>query len=366
LPKNLLLDVYTSIEKYTMTHATTPLAHNQTLYSRAELRLPSPWPLQYGGQIDQGRIAYTYYGDPSLPCILVLGGISAGRDVAHCTKEYASGWWQHQVKRRGAIDFAEFSVLGIDYLGGNGQSSAPWSVTDPRQTLSTQPIHKRLAIDTRDQARAIVYLADQLGIDAFYSAIGSSYGGMVTLALLEEFPQRVQKALVISCAHHTSPQSTGLRSIQRDIVQLGLEHNCAEQALALARALAMVTYRSCEELSHRFAGSAHIGEEGLDAPIVRYLRARGSAFAQAFNPQAFYCLSQSIDLHQIDPSKIISPITCVGVIEDQLIPIDLIQQMATLANAEFIKIHSIYGHDAFLKEHETIGWIIRKHLSPGG
>ncbi len=320
---------------------------------RAETALPSPWLLFHGGQIKNGQLAYTWYGDPSLPCVLVLGGISAGRDVAHRTTEYASGWWSCQAGVDCSIDFNRFSVLGIDYLGGNGHSSRQQSHSSARLN----------AIDSRDQARAIAYLAETLKIEQFYSVIGSSYGGMVTLVLLEEFPQLVRQALVISAAHQSSPQSTGIRNIQREIVRLGLTCGFANHALSLARSLAMVTYRSPQELAHRFSNNTELDTEGFRAPIVDYLQARGQAFAESFDPEAFCCLSQSIDLHRVAAEKIKSTFTCVAVEEDQLIPLELIQRMAGLANANFIKINSIYGHDAFLKEQETIGWIIRKHLS---
>ncbi len=334
------------------TQAARHLPQNEPL-QRAEAALPSPWHLFHGGEIKDGHIAYSYYGDSSLPCILVLGGISAGRDVAHRTKEYASGWWSCQVGYGQSIDLNRYSVLGIDYLGGNGQSS--------RSELHANA--QLCAIDSRDQARAIAVLAKQLSIQRFYSVIGSSYGGMVALALLEEFPSLVAQALVISSAHHSSPQSTGIRNIQREVVRLGLACGFADHALSLARSLAMVTYRSPQELAERFAAQTHIDQEGFHAPIVDYLQARGTAFADAFDPEAFCCLSQSIDLHRVAPEKFTRPLTCVAVAEDQLIPIELIERMAGLANANFIKINSIYGHDAFLKEQEAIGWIIRKHLS---
>ena len=56
-------------------------------------------------------------------------------------------------------------------------------------------------------------------------------------------------------------------------------------------------------------------------PVEAYLLARGDAYAATYVPEAFVCLSESIDLHQVDPTRIRVPITLVAVIEDQLIRI---------------------------------------------
>jgi len=53
----------------------------------------------------------------------------------------------------------------------------------------------------------------------------------------------------------------------------------------------------------------------------------------------------------------------VSVLEDKLIPHDSMQRMAAKANAELQTLQSIYGHDAFLKEQQSIAWIIKKFLT---
>jgi homoserine O-acetyltransferase len=69
-------------------------------------------------------------------------------------------------------------------------------------------------------------------------------------------------------------------------------------------------------------------------------------------PEAFVCLSESIDLHTVDASRIRVPVTLVGILEDQLIPIsDLRSLQARLGGgASLVELSSLYGHDAFLKE----------------
>ncbi|WP_144392164.1 homoserine O-succinyltransferase MetX [Pleionea sediminis] len=328
----------------------TNLAQDASVQRRS-IALPYDWKLVHGDIIPKGQIAYTLYGNIKNPCILVLGGISAGRDVAHETGEYASGWWSSQIGDGKAIDLDDYSVLGFDYLGGNGNSSGPYNKNDQF------PV-----IDTRDQARALAYLIISLKINRLHAVIGSSYGGKVALALCEEFPELVSQALIISAAEKTSVQSSGLRSIQRQIVELTHSTTQAQAGLALARALAMITYRSPEEFAKRFDSSTEINNGQYQSEIDNYLSSRGNQFASQFSAEAFYCLSQSIDLHNVDATKINLPITCVGITNDQLIPFESVKQTAENANGHFIRISSEYGHDAFLKEVEAISWIIKRFL----
>ena len=66
------------------------------------------------------RIAYRVVGPEEAPVIAVLGGISAHR---MCAVRTAGGrTWR---ARGTAVDTRKFRVLGIDYLGGRGESSAP-------------------------------------------------------------------------------------------------------------------------------------------------------------------------------------------------------------------------------------------------
>ncbi|MCO7224421.1 homoserine O-succinyltransferase [Pleionea sp. CnH1-48] len=332
---------------------TNSVAHDaHTEINRKAIKLSESFSLFHGGAIRHGELAYTLYGEASKPCLLVLGGISSGRDVAHCTNEFASGWWSQHIGPQQTIDSTQYCVLGIDYLGGNGQSSAPVS--------SQRPDHS--AISTLDQAKAIDELLTHLKIETLAAVIGSSYGGMVALSLAHRYPQRVNKALIISAAHTNCPQSTSLRHIQRSIVKLGLDNQQAAEGLALARSLAMITYRSREEFVQRFSHPSFIDQAGFQTPALHYLSARGQNFAKHFDANAFCRLSESIDLHQTPLGDLKTPITCVGVNSDQLIPIAQIAELAQHAHTALITIDSLYGHDAFLKENEQVGWILKRFL----
>ena len=100
------------------------------------------------------------------------------------------------------------------------------------------------------------------------------------------------------------------------------------------------------------------------APVEEYLYARGQAYAESYLPEAFLCLSESIDLHVVRPETIRVPTTLVAVREDQLVPLADMQKLASrLAGPNrLIEISSVYGHDAFLKESAALAKIFAESL----
>ena len=283
------------------------------------------------------RVQYESIGGAGKPVIVVLGGISAGAHVAAHDADPSPGWWNDQVGNGRAIDTDDFTVVGYDYLGAELRRG------------ERVPL-----VDTRDQARALAAILDHLGLAQIEYLVGSSYGGMVALAFAALFPERVNQLIVIGAAHQPHPMATAIRSVQRKIVLQAAARGQADAGLALARQLAMTTYRTPEEFAERFAN-----EHEVDA----YLEHCGQRYVETFSPERFLCLSQSIDLHCIDPKQIRVPTTLVAIQGDTIAPPWQIHALAgQLTEATVIDLPSIYGHDAFLKEATAISNILQQTI----
>jgi len=63
--------------------------------------------------------------------------------------------------------------------------------------------------------RAQFHLLDHLGVDKLYASVGSSMGGMQSLAAGWLFPDRVGKVVSISATARSSPSSIAMRYSQR-------------------------------------------------------------------------------------------------------------------------------------------------------
>ncbi len=302
------------------------------------LQLPGRLSLHHGGSLDQPSLAWRLAGKPGAPVVVALGGISAHRRVFD-TEQPRAGWWCEIAGPGRALDSTRLRILGIDYLGGSGESTAP-TAGGVFPSLSSY-----------DQAEALLQLLDQLQIAHLRAIVGASYGGMVALAFAERYPDRVQQLLVISAADRAHPMSTAWRSVQRRVLRFALAAGHGADGMELARALAMATYRSPDEFAARFSDAPRQSEGRFVFPVEEYLFARGRDYAARYRAESFLCLSESIDLHAIDAARVTTPTTLVAVREDQLVPVGDMRALAgRLPDARLHELSSLHGHDTFLKD----------------
>ena len=301
-------------------------------------------PLRHAGA-HAVRIAYEAIGPADAPCVLLLGGISAHRHLASSRRYPEPGCWPQQVGAGKALDPRHVRVLGIDWLGADGQLDVP--------------------LDSADQADAIAAVLDALGIRRLLALVGASYGAQVGLQFAARHGERLRRLLAISGAHRPHPFASAWRSVQRAIVQLADDDEARRRALAVARQLAVLSYRSPEEFAARFDAPATRCGDRFEVAAEPYLRGHGERFSARFNATAFQRLSESIDLHRVDPTRIHVPTIVVGVHEDRLVPLDDLRALAdTLAApSRLVPLHSLYGHDAFLKEVDAIATLIGETLA---
>ena len=305
--------------------------------ARGELRIILP--LRHGG-IAGSKLRYELVGPPGAPLLIVAGGISAGRHVLSSQEFPEPGWWQSQAP---ALDPTRHQLLAINWLNADGVITLP--------------------IDPADQAEAIHQLLDHLGLKGRAAFIGASYGAMVGMHFAARFPDRLAGLLAISAADRPHPFASACRALQRQALSLGERHGDPASGVALARAMAILTYRTPQEFAERFAA-----EPAIDGRFVRvasedYLSAHGERHCRRMNSLAYRRLSESIDLHRIDPAELSVPLTLAGVDQDALVPFDDIERLASLVpGSRLRRITSRFGHDAFLKEDSQVASIITEFL----
>ena len=290
------------------------------------------------------QVRYELLGTPGAPVVLVAGGISAGRHVAASVDFPEAGWWEGQVGAGRALDPWRRRLLAIDWLGADGTLDAP--------------------IDPADQADAIAALLDALEVDCLDAFIGSSYGAMVGLQFAALHPSRLRSLVAISGTHRAHPFSSAWRALQRQAVALGALQCDETHGLALARQLAILSYRTPEEFSERFA-AAEVVNGRVRVGAEDYLDHCGASYVGRTTPTAFLRLSESIDLQSLEPERIEVPVTVVAIAEDRLVPVDDAFALAERLRGEtrLRVLRSKYGHDAFLKESLAIGAVLREALA---
>ena len=273
---------------------------------------------------------YEVVGPADAPVVVALGGISATRSV--------TTWWSQIAGDDRPLDTKRFRVLGFDYIDGGALSSG-------------RPATR---VSTHDQAHALATILDELAIARVHTLIGASYGGMVALAFAERYADRVEQLVVVSAPARTHPMSVALRSIQRGIVELGLDTGRPFEAMSLARQLAVTTYRSTSEFGERFDPTT----------VQSYLRHHGDKFARHFTPARFLALSLSADEHVVDARRITTPALLVSAEGDAIVPREQMFDLAASLAGRCTLRHTLTGtgHDAFLAEPRVIGDLLRNAL----
>ncbi|MBA2669432.1 MAG: alpha/beta fold hydrolase [Gemmatimonadetes bacterium] len=292
-------------------------------------------------------------------CYHLDGDLSADRDnlvvVFHALTggpDAVGDWWRSLAQPGGALDTRRNAVLCVNLLGSC--YGTRW-----RQ----QPRAIRPRITPRDMARAVRLVVESLNVSTVSLAVGGSLGGMVALewALISGELTRHTVSIAAPAAHTAS--AIAWNGIQRQAIGVG-----GAKGLALARQVAMMTYRTGAELEERF-GRARAGG-GFQ--VERYLRHHGQKLVSRFDAGSYLTLLDAMDAHDVGRGRggidaalrhAGSRLTGVAIPGDLLYPSGNVRRWTDAAGAHYAEIRSIHGHDAFLIEFEQVDSIISAALA---
>jgi homoserine O-acetyltransferase len=303
----------------------------------------APFALDHDVPLDELLVTYELHGPRGAPLVVVQGGVSADAHVAESPRDPRPGWWSALVGPRRAVDSTRLRVLSLDFLGRRDD--------------------ERFVVSSGDQARATALLLDELDVERVHAFVGASYGGMVALRFAELFPGRVERLVAISAPDRPRVFATAWRALQRRVVELGSRAGVERDALVLARAMGMLSYRSAQEFEERFAEER--GPSDVSSPVEEYLLARGRDFTRRFDAAAYARLSRAIDLHRADVARVSARTTLIAADPDLLVPPSQLEELASrfARPARFVRLRSRFGHDAFLKESATLAPLLAELLT---
>lgn len=240
--------------------------------------------------------------------ILLHTGLSASSH-AHSTPENPQpGWWEKFIGPGLALDTDKYFVICTNVIGGCYGSTGPSSI-DP---LDGQRYATRFPILTiQDMVRAQFRLLDHLRVDKLYASVGSSMGGMQSLAAGVEFPERVGRIVSISACARSHPYSIAMRFVQRRAILNDPNWNRGfyygrvppHVGMKLAREIATITYRSGPEWEQRFGRRRADGSKPPalcpDFLVETYLDHAGEKFCLTYDPNSLIYVSKAMDLFDL-------------------------------------------------------------------
>lgn len=270
-----------------------------------------PLLLDHGGLLHEFDIAYETWGQMNAArsnVILLHTGLSASSH-AHSTPENPQpGWWEKFIGPGLALDTDKYHIICTNVLGGCYGSTGPSSIdpSDGKRYATRFPI-----LTIQDMVRAQFRLLDHLGVGKLHASVGSSMGGMQSLAAGVQFPSRVGRIVSISACARSHPYSIAMRYVQRRAILNDPNWNRGfyygrvppHTGMKLAREIATITYRSGPEWEQRFgrrrADPAKPPALCPDFLVETYLDHAGEKFCLTYDPNSLIYVSKAMDLFDL-------------------------------------------------------------------
>ena len=300
-------------------------------------------------------VRQAYYLDGELNArrdnlVLVFHALTGSADAA-------GDWWREVVGPGRAVDTRRHAVLCANLLGSCYGSTGPWD-----------PAHRPFPlVTTRDMARLAAGLVDSLRVPSVALAVGGSLGGMVALELAATRPALARAVLVLAAPAAHTASAVAWSHVQRRVIAAG-----GEDGLAVARMVAMMTYRTADELEARF-GRRQQADGRFD--VERYLDHQGEKLRARFDVHSYLALLAAMDAHDVGrgrggPGAALrrygGRLVGVGTPGDLLYSDGDVRRWVDAAGASYRELRSTTGHDAFLTEHAQVSAIVRSLLAAEG
>ncbi|CAI4211215.1 unnamed protein product [Parascedosporium putredinis] len=333
-----------------------------------------PLLLDWGGVLPEFDIAYETWGEINADksnVILLHTGLSASSHAHSTPANPMPGWWEKFIGPGLSLDTDKYHVICTNVIGGCYGSTGPGSIdpADGHNYATRFPI-----LTMEDMVRAQFRLLDGLGVAKLYASVGSSMGGMQSLAAGVLFPDRVARVVTVSGCARSHPYSIAMRHTQRQVLMMDPNWNrgfyYGRQTPALCP----------------------------DFLIETYLDYAGEKFCLTYDPNSLLYVSKAMDLFDLGaenqattrdrraappelpaPDDLIRglanlreiPTLVMGVASDILFPAWQQREIADalrLAGNQSVTHHelneeaSMFGHDTFLLDLKVIGANLKKFL----
>lgn len=333
-------------------------------------KLKEPFVTESGYAIPEPLVAYQTWGelnDARNNVFLVCHALTGNTAVDE--------WFGGLFGPGKTLDPEQQFIICINSLGSCYGTSGPTS-QNPKTGRPYRIDFPEITI--RDMVRLQQKLLDKLRITGIELVIGGSMGGMQALewCIMDDRPQ---SAVFVGMGKAHSPWAIGISHTQRQAIYndpnwkdgyYSADHP-PKKGLALARMIAMVSYRSDADYENKFGRLPQ--EDGDQFQVESYLNYQGQKLVERFDAVSYVRLSQAMDSHDVARNRpsyqqvlgqLDIPTLVIGIDTDLLYPVQEQQELAELLpDARYREIRSAHGHDAFLMEFEQMNDLITSFIT---
>jgi len=358
-----------------------------------ELFAGQPLEMECGVRLSPVAVAFETYGQlnsDGTNAILVCHALTGSAHASgYCDDDQTpdgsplpklNGWWEDLIGHGRAFDPKKHFIICSNFLGGCYGTTGPKSI-NPKTGQKFGIAFPQMTV--RDMVRVQYELVRSLGVQSLTVA-GGSLGGMQVLEWALMFPKIVHRIIPIATAAQHSPwgiawNAAARRAITSDPAWNNGEYkNQPAQGLALARMIAMISYRAADSFEHRFARKWEHRPRFRDSvsfpefEVESYLHHHGKKLVERFDANSYLYITRAMDLHDVARGRgsvdqvlgsIRAKTLCIGIDSDVLYPAAEQKNIARqIPHARYEEIHSPHGHDAFLIEYEQLNKLIISFL----
>ena len=314
--------------------------------------------LENGGVLPRLTVAFHTYGtlnEEGSNVIWVCHALTANSHVAD--------WWEGIYGREKVLDPQRYFIVCANIIGSCYGTTCPRSIAPEtgRPYGTDFPL-----FSIRDIVQAHELLRQHLHINEIALCIAGSCGGHQVLEFAWLLPDKIKKiALLVTSARETAwaiaIHEAQRLAIQADATWRDNTDNGGSAGLKAARGMGLIGYRTFDAYKNNQTDI----DERLDSfRAASYIRYQGDKLLRRFYAQCYWYLTKALDTHHIGRGRggaeealrhLKMPALVVAIDSDLLIPPSEQRFLAAhLPHADFLELHSPFGHDGFLIETEAV------------
>jgi len=328
-------------------------------------QLWEPFKLEGGETLIGVQVAYRTWGKLNAAGdngVLICHALTGSAD--------ADDWWAPLLGSGKALDPDQDFIVCSNILGSCYGTTGPTSINPTTQRAYGVSFPE---ITIRDMVHLQAALIEYLGVQSMRLVIGGSLGGMQVLEWGLLYPETVRAIAPIAATGRHSAWCIGLSEAQRQAIYADPNWRGGNytidapptQGLAVARMMAMSTYRSWQSFTTRFGRQYDASEQFA---IASYLQHQGQKLVERFDANTYITLTAAMDRHDVARhrqdyqsalQRIHQPTLVVGIDSDILYPPLEQQELANfISHAQLRWLKSNDGHDAFLIDMEVLNDLV--------
>lgn len=323
--------------------------------------------LESGKKLRKVEIAYQTYGKLNAKkdnVIWACHALTANSDVLD--------WWKGLFGNNALFNPDEHFIICANVLGSHYGSTNPLS-ENPVTGLPYYLSFPEFTI--RDLVAAHRLLATHLGIQQIKVLTGGSLGGQQALEWAITDANITENLILIATNAVHSPWGIAFNESQRLAITADRSFYAQKpdgglKGLKVARSIALLSYRTYDAYAATQLESVNDKTGGFRA--ASYQNYQGEKLCKRFNAYSYWYLSKAMDSHNVGRGRqgvtealalVKANTLVIGIDNDVLFPLSE-QEFLTknIPGAEFYNLKTVYGHDGFLIETDTLTNVIGNFL----